>query len=474
MVKVPKLALRYGGYVLSVGTARVVGVLISAATFPFLLRRLGVEMYGSWSYVLVICGFLDTVANPGLMSFVTQQVAARRLEAVQTVSDVLTLRLLTTLVAVAIILTVAAFDSNPTIRLLLRFYGVAIFLTNWIAADNLLGAMEMFHLRSLLAVTQQGLYAFGIFVFVRSSKDVIWLPISIVVSVFITNVWGWFGLWRAGFQPTLCLAPHRWKAIMVPSAHYGAATVTSTLYHRTGHLVVRWLLGEHALGLYAAAVRFVDILRQFITLVLGVLTPRIALSGQSEERLRRLTQLAVSIVALLSIPLMFGTLATARLVVPWVMGASYADCVPLVRWMAPFQVAAPAATLFSGTVLYALGRYRAYLISTTGGAIAAVVLYFTLTPWLGLKGASSAFVAGELAVALVAYALIPSALKDVWKNPTVVIATAGTIPMLLAIGLASSRISQPLLIVAIGSVVYLVSCAAMGGRRLWGELHLLS
>ena len=473
-MKVPKLALRYGGYVLSVGTARVVGVLISAATFPFLLRRLGVEMYGSWSYVLVVCGFVDIVANPGLMSFATQQVAARRREAVETVSDVLTLRLLTTLFAMAIILSVAALDRNPTIRLLLRFYGVGIFLANWMAADNLLGAMEMFHLRSILTVAQQGLYAFGIFVFVRSPKDVIWLPISILVSVFITNVWGWLALWRAGFRPTLCFAPHRWKAIVVPSAHYGAATVTSTLYHRTGHLVVRWLLGDHALGLYAAAVRFVDILRQFITLVLGVLTPRIAFSAQSEGRLRRLTQLAVSIVALLSIPLMFGTIATAGLVVPWVMGASYADCVPLVRWMAPFQVAASAATLFSGTLLYALGRYRAYLISTTGGAIAAVVLYLTLTPLLGLKGASSAFVAGELAVALVAYALIPHALKGVWKNPMVVVATAGAVPMLLAIGLASSRISQPLLIVAIGSAVYLVSCVAVGGRRLWGELHLLS
>ena len=472
-MKVPKLALRYGGYVFSVGAARVAGILISTATFPFILRRLGVETYGSWSYVLVVCGFLETVANPGLMSFATQQVAAKRLEAVETVSDVLTLRFLSTLLAIAIILGVAALEPNATVRLLLRFYGIGIFITTWVGADTLLAAMEMFHVRSILAVVQQVLYALGIFVFVRSAKDVIWLPISILVSVIITNVWGWVALWRAGFQPTLRWAPHRWKAIVVPSAHYGAAAVTSTLYHRTGHLVVRWLLGEHALGLYAAAVRFVDILRQFISLVLGVLTPRIAFSAKSEGALRRLTQLAVSIVALLSIPLMFGTIATARLVVPWVMGASYAECVPLVRWMAPFQVAASAATLFSGTLLYALGRYRAYLASTTGGAIAAVVLYITLTPLLGLKGASAAFVAGELAVALVAYALIPRALKGVWKNPTVVVATAGAIPMLVAIGLASSRISQPLVIVAIGSVVYMVSCAAMGGRRLWGELHLL-
>jgi O-antigen/teichoic acid export membrane protein len=169
--------------------------------------------------------------------------------------------------------------------------------------------------------------------------------------------------------------------------------------------------------------------------------------------------------------MMFGTIATARLVVPWVMGPSYVECVPLVRWLAPFQVAASVATLFSGTVLYALGRYRAYLASTASGGITAVILYLTLTPLLGLKGACIAFVAGEAAVALVAYTLIPSALHDLWKNPMVVIATAAAIPMVLAIVVTSSRISQPLLVVAIGSAVYVLSCAVMGGRLFWRDLH---
>ena len=96
-MRIPRLALRYGGFVFSVGSARVIGVIISSLTFPFLLRRLGVEMYGSWSYVLVICGFVDLIANPGLTSFAIQQVAAKRNLAVDTVSDVLTLRLLTTI-----------------------------------------------------------------------------------------------------------------------------------------------------------------------------------------------------------------------------------------------------------------------------------------------------------------------------------------------------------------------------------------
>jgi O-antigen/teichoic acid export membrane protein len=85
--------LRYGGFALSVTTARVVGTILTAATFPFLVRRLGVDIYGLWSYVVAVCGFTALVANPGLTSYAAQQVAARREAAFETISDVLVLRL---------------------------------------------------------------------------------------------------------------------------------------------------------------------------------------------------------------------------------------------------------------------------------------------------------------------------------------------------------------------------------------------
>ncbi len=42
----------------------------------------------------------------------------------------------------------------------------------------------------------------------------------------------------------------------------------SNLYHRSGTVAVRWYLGEHALGLYAAAARLADLLRNFLSSLL--------------------------------------------------------------------------------------------------------------------------------------------------------------------------------------------------------------
>src|SRR5579864_2803987 len=256
--KISASMLRYGGFAVSVGSARVAGVLITSITFPFLVRRLGVEIYGLWSYVIAVCAFFELIANPGLTSYATQQVAARRHAAAELIPDILALRLLATLIAIVVLLGVSHFETRADVRFLFRWFGVGSLGISLLAADHLLNSLEMFHTRSFLAITQQSLYAAGVLLLVKGHRDVIWVPTSILASVLITNVAGWVALWRVGFKVPLTLSPRRWQGILAPSFHYAGGSLMGTIYHRVGHLFVRWLLGEHALGLYAAAVRFVD------------------------------------------------------------------------------------------------------------------------------------------------------------------------------------------------------------------------
>jgi O-antigen/teichoic acid export membrane protein len=466
IVKRSSALVRYGGFFLSVGTARVLGLLITSVTFPILVRRLGVEMYGLWSYIVALCAFLEVVANPGLSTYITQQSAALRHAASELIPDFLVLRGLSSLVALIILLLIAGFEVRPEVRSLLRWYGVGALCVGLTGADFLLTSLELFHVRSLLTLIQQALYAAGILILVRTPKDIIWLPASILSSALVANLVGWLVLWRNGFRPPLAIRPGRWRSILVPSFHYAATTMMATAYHRTGHIVVRWFLGDHALGLYAAAVRFVDILRNFVNIALSVLMPRIALAAQTKAGLRRLVQAAVSALALTSIPLMLGTLATAHLVVPWVLGASYVAAVGPVRWMAGYLLAAPIASLLSGTVLYAMGKHRAYLISATVGALFAVLLSLLLVRAFGLIGVCVAFVLAELAVGVTAYLLMPHDLRDLWKNSIIAVSGFSGLLMVAAVRLANSYSSRPLLVVGVGAVVYLIASGVLGRKLL--------
>jgi O-antigen/teichoic acid export membrane protein len=447
---------RYAGYVSSVAGARTAGILISSLTFPYLVRRLGVEGYGQWSYVVAVCAFLNIVADPGINLYITQHIAANREAGFELIPDVVFLRLLGSLLAGAVLLVVAWLEVHLKIRQLLLLYGIGILLVNLIAADHLLGALELFHLRSALTVVQQLLYAITIFVFVRTPQDIVWLPIGILLSSAITALIAWTTLWRKGVRPGGTLHPARWKRILVPSFHYAASTLMSNIYHRSGHLLVRWFLGDFALGLYAAATRLVDLLRGFVIIVLQVLTPRMALAISSGAGLRRLARFATTVVAVISIPLTIGLMGTAHLLVPWVLGSKYMADASLLRWLATYLITAPAASLFAGTILFSMGRHRAYLASTAGGAMAGGLLYLVLIPIWGLTGAAVAFVLAELVVASIALLKIPE-LYDSWKNPVLGIALASALLMLIAIRVANAYTSQAIVVISVGACIYVMS-----------------
>jgi len=468
-LSVSKSLLRYGGFALSVTTARIVGTILTASTFPFLVRRLGVDVYGLWSYVLAVCAFTGLLANPGLTAYAGQQVAARREAAFETISDVLILRVLASGIAVTAILVVASFEVRQDARLLLRWYGVASVLTGSLSLDYLLSSLELFHVQSFISIAQQSLYAVGIFTMVRSPKDVIWVPVSILASALLTSLIGWTFLWRAGYRFRLSIAPRRWAVIMVPSLHYAASSLMSTLYHRSGHVAVRWYLGEHALGLYAAAARLADVLRGFLSITQTVLMPRMALRANSADGLFRLTRIAASVLIWFGVPLTVGGIVTAPVVVPWLLGAQFQEAAHAFQWVTPYLITAPAAVLFAG-IIYATGRHRAYFISTLVGAVSAVVLCLILPPLFGIAGACVAFVLGELGVALCAFLLCPPEVRAAAKTPVLGVAVIASLFMGAALWFALPRHLHPLALIGVGCGVYVIIWAGIGRNLLRREV----
>ncbi len=431
---------------------------MTSVTFPYLVRVLGVETYGLWSYVVAISAFLEIVADPGLTTHITRQVSARRQDASELLPDYFSLRLCGAIIGSLCVLTLAHWEVRPDVSHLLRIYGVGLLATNLVSADHFLAALELFHARSLLVVTQQAAYAAIIFLLVRKPADVAWLPFSILGSSALAGLIGWLILFRKGLTIPPKIQPRRWKHILVPSVHYAASTLMSSLYHRSGHLLVRWFLGNYALGLYAAAARLVDLLRGFVTTLMYVLTPRLAFYARSETTFKRTSRFAVAAMAATSIPMTFGLAATASRLVPWFLGANYLPDVTLVQWMSPYIVTASAASLWSGTLLYAMGRHRAYLTATAGGAVSGVVLYFLLIPSFGLMGAGAAFVLAEVVVAAIGFGLLPEPLRDLWKNPVIAIALAAAMLMWVFVRLGSAYSLRLPVLIAGGALVYAVPC----------------
>jgi PST family polysaccharide transporter len=337
--------------------------------------------------------------------------------------------------------------------------------------DYLLSSLELFHVQSFVSIAQQSLYAIGIFTLIRSPRDVIWVPVSIVASSFLTSLIGWTFLWRKGYRFRFSMAPRRWAVILVPSLHYAGSSLMSNLYHRSGTVAVRWYLGEHALGLYAAAARLADLLRNFLSIPQTVLMPRMALRANSADGLPRLTRIGASVLVWFGVPLTVGGVVTAPVVVPWLLGAQFQQAVHAFQWVALYVITAPAATLFAGTIIYAMGRHRAYFVSTLAGAVTAVVLCLILPPLFGVAGACVAFVLGEFAVALCAFLLCPPQVRAAAKTPLLSVAVIASLIMGAVLWIALPKHLPPLVLIGLGCAVYAISWAGIGRNLLKREVE---
>jgi len=245
----------------------------------------------------------------------------------------------------------------------------------------------------------------------------------------------------------------------------------SNLYHRSGTLAVRWYLGEHALGLYAAVARLADVLRNFLAVPQTVLMPRMALRANSADGLPRLTRIAASVLVWFGVPLTVGGVVTAPVVVPWLLGAQFQGAVHAFQWVALYVMTAPAATLFAGTIIYAMGRHRAYFVSTLAGAVTAVVLCLILPPLFGVAGACVAFVLGEFAVALCAFLLCPPRVRAAAKTPLLSVAVIASLIMGAVLWIALPKHLPPLVLIALGCAVYAISWAGIGRNLLKKEIE---
>jgi O-antigen/teichoic acid export membrane protein len=166
-----------------------------------------------------------------------------------------------------------------------------------------------------------------------------------------------------------------------------------------------------------------------------------------------------------------GGMVTAPVVVPWLHGVQFREAVHAFQWVALYVITAPAAALFAGTILYAMGRHRAYFISTLVGAVSAVVLCLILPPLFGVTGACVAYVLGELAVAVCAFLLCPPQVRAAAKTPLLAIAMIASLIMGAALWVALPRHLPPLALIGLGCAVYASTWACIGRNLLKREVE---
>jgi O-antigen/teichoic acid export membrane protein len=225
---------------------------------------------------------------------------------------------------------------------------------------------------------------------------------------------------------------------------------------RVEFLVLSFLAGDRASGLFLAALRVLEFLAVVPSAIVAGAMPaltREALGGESRE-VRSRTALTV---ALLAAPAAVGVLLVAPGIVRLLFGDGYAGSVPPLRLLAIALVPLFMNALLS-MALIAAGRAARLPRLTATRVVASFALALLLVPRFGVTGAALSLLLAESLLLLLAWGATVSSGFAVPIARPLVVALAATLPMASAVWGAGSGLLGA---VAIGALTYLATLAAL-------------
>jgi O-antigen/teichoic acid export membrane protein len=377
--------------------SEVIGRLATLVLALLAARRLGSAGFGHYSYGLATGFVLAQVADMGLQTWISREVAVHGRAARPVIRQALALKLALSVVVALALLLIAA-GRPPSVRAAILALGLAMMLQTYLEFGVYVfrGDGRLAIEAQLLAAARLLTAAFGILaLWLVGSLTA--LALAHLATLAVACALAFARLRAAGWLVASSANPAPgWASVARPALPLGIATFISIAYSRLAFFLLDWRLGPAAVGYFGAAHRLVEPTQLLPAALMAAVFPVLA-AASVEPGLgagRLLWQSA-------------GMLAAAGLVValllwlvsPWLApalyGRDYLPAVPVLRWLA--LSVPPAYANYSLThALIARGRQRGLALLMLLMLLSHAGLSALLLPAWGIIGPAISIVAAEL------------------------------------------------------------------------------
>lgn len=379
-------------------TKTVMGLLFPLITFPYASRVLQPTGLGKVNFAHSIISYFSMIAALGISTYGVREAAKCREDKdslTKFVKEILSINLIATvisyvLLAISIIL-VPKFSEYR--YLLIVCSGTILFTT--LGMDWLYTALEEFSYITIRSIIFQFLSLILLFVFVHKPEDyLIYAAIGVISSV----------------GSNICNFVHARKYINLkqnisinlrqhikPIFTFFAMSIAISIYTALDTTMLGFISGDEQVGFYSAATRINKIVLSVITAASSVLLPRLSfyIAQHDDESFHVLSEKALKLIILLSLPCAVGLSLIARPVILLLSGSNYIDAIPVMQMMNPIIIAISLSGLIGIQILMPLGKEKITLFSVIIGAIINFTLNMFLIPKKGSLGAAIATVCAE-------------------------------------------------------------------------------
>ncbi len=285
----------------------------------------------------------------------------------------------------------------------------------------------------------------------------------IATAAVSTVLYGVLGGWR----PTLAFSIPDLRGV----ARFGLGVTGFNLFNyaarNADYVLIGAALGAGPLGQYTLAYRAMLYPLQAVSAVISRATfPVYARLQEDDVRFRELYARAVSMIALIAFPMVFGVMATSNRLVAVVFGPAWTDAGQVLAILAPIGLVQVIA-MTTGPIYQAKGRSGMMLAWSIGSGVATIIAFAIGLAW-GIVGVAAAYLIVTIVLAYpglaVPYGLIGLSVGTMLQaiaRPAIC-----GLGMFLAVGVTSRLVDQP--VGSVGTFALL----AIGGAGLYLGLSM--
>ncbi len=390
--------------------------LLSFVVGTLLARSLGAADFGTYAFVMTYTSYFGILADAGLGRFLIRDVARDHAAARAYVGQIAALRLALAVAAYVLMLLLAlATRSTPERLVAIAVAGASLF-TGAVAGTlaSVFTAREEMHISSLftlLASVATALFVLAALVAGGGLLDAVTAVTLANLPPLLFLVATWYR--REPLPRLRASLPFWWRALRGSYA-YALLGVLGVVYFRIDSLMLTWMRGPEANGIYQAAYRLLDAVTDAPGVIVAAMFPALArLHVRSRADLRRAYVTVLVVLTLLGLPVMLLLLAFAGPIVRLLYGAEYAHSAAVLRLLAVavfliFVDTANTMLLYSGDEL---GKV---LVLSLGTTAANVLLNLILIPRYSYNGAAVATIASTALSLLI---FTPTVLRYLAREP---------------------------------------------------------
>lgn len=388
--------------ILSIGEA--FSKLLTFLAFAFLARVLGPESFGTIEFALAIIFVFSQIVDLGTEKIGAVMAARAKENISRLLVHVVSLRVLSSIAAFAILLTLVAFLNQPwTIKQIILLYGLSLFFVPGLLQWLFQGLEKMLWV-ACFSILRQLVFAAAVFLWIREPEQIWMVALFEVTAVLSVVMFNFIVFHRQFGKPKFQFDPSYAKSIVKQSLPMFLSQLMMALKLQLPAILLGvLLLSNQEVAWFRASHRIVLAINTFAMLYLFNLLPSISRCYSSKrDELKQLMNNSMRVALWPTIFIGLVGLVFSGPIISGIYGSRYANAATMFSIM----VWLIALTMISGhyrSMLFGLSQQKLDFVCTGSGAVVTAMLCMLLIPKYAAVGAAWAMIAAEVLTLALAY-----------------------------------------------------------------------